>query len=261
MEKVIEFKNINKKFDNLKVLENTNFTVNKGEIVCLLGPSGSGKSTLFKLAAGLMETDSGQIKIDKSLRKGYIFQNPRLLPWKTVEENLIFVQENYLPDEKAKKIRDKLLRLNGLADSKNNYPAQLSGGMKQRVEIIRGLSILPDLLLMDEPFKSIDTQLKVNLRKMLLRFYEKMDLSVLLITHDPEEAVLLADKIFILSGKPAKIKKEFVINKPQEKRKLSDDNLYNIIQEIISIFMEIVEDYRWDRDKKTEEIFLQMKGR
>jgi len=261
MEKAIEFKNIDKKFENLKVLEKATFTVNKGEIVCLLGPSGSGKSTLFKLAAGLIEKDSGQIVINENLRKGYILQNPRLLPWKTVEENLIFVQENYLPKQKAKKIRDKLLELNGLDNFKNNYPAQLSGGMKQRLEIIRGLSILPDFLLMDEPFKSIDTQLKVNLRKMLLRFYEKMNLSVLLITHDPEEAVLLADKIFILSGKPASIKKEFVINDPQEKRKLSDDNLFDIIQEIISIFMEIVDDYRWDKNQKTEEIFSQMKGR
>ena len=261
MEKVLEFKDINKKFDNLKVLEKATFTVNKGEIVCLLGPSGSGKSTLFKLAAGLIEKDSGQIVMNENLRKGYIFQNPRLLPWKTVEENLIFVQENYLSKQKAKKIRNKLLELNGLSNFKNNYPSQLSGGMKQRLEIISGLSILPDFLLMDEPFKSIDTQLKVNLRKMLLRFYEKMNLSVLLITHDPEEAVLLADKIFILSGKPASIKKEFVINEPQEKRKLSDDNLFNIIQEIISIFMEIVDDYRWDKNEETEEIFAHIKGR
>jgi len=163
MEKAIEFKNIDKKFENLKVLEKATFTVNKGEIVCLLGPSGSGKSTLFKLAAGLIEKDSGQIVINENLRKGYIFQNPRLLPWKTVEENLIFVQENYLPKQKAKKIRDKLLELNGLDNFKNNYPAQLSGGMKQRLEIIRGLSILPDFLLMDEPFKENLVILKVLL--------------------------------------------------------------------------------------------------
>ena len=261
METVIEFKNINKNFGELKVLENTSFQVNKGEIVCLLGPSGSGKSTLFKLAAGLIEQDSGQINIKNNLRKSYIFQSPRLLPWKTVEENLTFVQENYLIKKRAKKIREKLLKLNGLDDFKKNYPDQLSGGMKQRLEIIRGLSIWPDLLLMDEPFKSIDTQLKFNLRKMLLRFYEQMNLTALLITHDPEEAVLLADKIFILSGKPASIKKEFEINKPQENRKISNDNLYNIIQEIVSIFMEIVEDYRWDKNQKTRDVFQYMKGR
>lgn len=261
METIIEFKDINKNFGKLKVLENTSFQVNKGEIVCLLGPSGSGKSTLFKLAAGLIEQDSGQINIKNNLRKSYIFQSPRLLPWKTVEENLTFVQENYLIKKRAKKIREKLLKLNGLDDFKKNYPYQLSGGMKQRLEIIRGLSIWPDLLLMDEPFKSIDTQLKFNLRKMLLRFYEQMNLTALLITHDPEEAVLLADKIFILSGKPASIKKEFVINQPQEKRKITNDNLYNIIQEIVSIFMEIVEDYRWDKNQKTRDVFQYMKGR
>ena len=261
MEKAIEFKNITKNFANLQVLKNTSFTVNKGEIVCLLGPSGSGKSTLFKLAAGLIQPDKGEIKFNKKMRTGYIFQNPRLLPWKTVKENLIFAQENYLSPQNSEKIRNRLLELNGLAAFKNSYPAQLSGGMKQRVEIIRGLSIWPELLLMDEPFKSVDAQLKVNLRKMLLRFYEKMDLTVLLITHDPEEAVLLADRILILSGKPANIKKEFVIDKKQEERKISDNNLYKIMEEIISLFMEMVDDYCWEKNKKTEKIFTDMKGR
>ncbi len=261
MEKAIEFKNITKNFANLQVLKNTSFTVNKGEIVCLLGPSGSGKSTLFKLAADLIQPDKGEIIFNKKMRTGYIFQNPRLLPWKTVKENLIFAQENYLSPQKSEKIRNKLLELNGLAAFKNSYPAQLSGGMKQRVEIIRGLSIWPELLLMDEPFKSVDAQLKVNLRKMLLRFYEKRDLTVLLITHDPEEAVLLADRILILSGKPANIKKEFVIDEKQEERKLSDNNLYKIMEEIISLFMEMVDDYCWEKNKKTEKIFADMKGR
>ena len=259
MNKAIKFNNINKSFNNLEVLKNISFEVKKGEIVCLLGPSGSGKSTLFNMAAGLLESDNGRVEINSEMRTAYVFQHPRLLPWKTVEENLIFVQQNYLKDKEAKKIREKLLKLNGLADSHQSYPAQLSGGMKQRLEIIRALSIWPNLLLMDEAFKSVDAQLKVNLRKMLLRFYEKKNMTVLLITHDPEEAVLLADRIFILSGKPANIKKEFVINKDQRDRKLTDENLYNIIQEIISLFMEIVDDYRWEKGEKTEEIFAEMK--
>lgn len=260
MKSAIEFKNIEKSFSDLKVLKNTSFSVKKGEITCLLGPSGSGKSTLFRLAAGLNRPDKGEVEILSGLRTGYIFQNPRLLPWKTVEENLIFIQKNYdLNNDKAEKLRDKLLELNGLADFSGNYPAQLSGGMKQRLEIIRGLSIWPDLLLMDEPFKSVDTQLKVNLRKMLLRFYEEDEMTVLLITHDPEEAVLLADKIYILSGKPAKIKKEFIISQPQSERKLNDKDLYDIIQQIISLFIELVDDYRWEKGKMTEKIFSEMR--
>lgn len=261
MTKAIEFKNITKSYDKLPVIKNTSFEVNEGEICCLLGPSGSGKTTFFKLAAGIIRPDHGKISYKEGLRKSYVFQSPRLLPWKTVEENIIFAQENYLNEDKAKKIREELLELNGLGNFKFSYPSQLSGGMKQRVEIIRALAIWPDLLLLDEPFKSVDTQLKLNLRKMLLRFYEKMNLSVLLITHDPEEAVLLADKIYILGDKRANIKKEFIIEKKQQKRKLSDSKLYDIVQEIISIFMEIVDDYRWDKNEKTEEIFEKMKGR
>ncbi|MGM0411383.1 MAG: ABC transporter ATP-binding protein [Bacillota bacterium] len=261
MTKAIEFKNITKSYDNLPVIKNTSFEVNEGEITCLLGPSGSGKTTLFKLAAAIINPDQGKISYKEGLRKSYVFQSPRLLPWKTVEENIIFAQENYLNEDKAKKIREELLELNGLGDFKSAYPSQLSGGMKQRVEIIRALAIWPDLLLLDEPFKSVDTQLKLNLRKMLLRFYEKMNLSVLLITHDPEEAVLLADKIYILGDEGANIKKEFTIDKTQQRRKLSDKEIYNIVQDIISIFMEIVDDYRWDKNEKTEEIFEKMKGR
>ncbi len=261
MNKAIEFKNIKKSYGNLTVVDNRSFEVNEGEITCLLGPSGSGKTTIYKLAAGLIRPEQGEINYKKGLRSAYVFQSPRLLPWKTVEENIIFAQENYLNKDKAKKIRDELLELNGLGDFKDSYPAQLSGGMKQRVEIIRALAIWPDLLLLDEPFKSVDTQLKLNLRKMLLRFYEEMNLTVLLITHDPEEAVLLADKIYILGDKGANIKKEFSINQKQEKRKLSDNKLYDIVQEIISIFMEIVDDYRWEKDGRTEKIFDKMKGR
>jgi NitT/TauT family transport system ATP-binding protein len=126
--------------------------------------------------------------------------------------------------------------------------------MKQRLEIIKALSIQPESLLLDEPFKSIDTRTKVNLQQMLLRFWEKRKLSILLITHDPEEAVMLADRIYILSRKPARIIKEFKIDKPQYQRSLLDEDIYNIREEIINIFMDLVDEFSWERSEKTANV-------
>jgi NitT/TauT family transport system ATP-binding protein len=259
MNKIVEMKNITKSYASLKVLEEASFHIERGEIVCLLGPSGCGKSTLFKILAGLEEEDSGVVNIKPEIRTGYVFQKPRLLPWKTVEENLEFVQNNYLKSDRAREIRENLLELNGLGNFKGSYPSQLSGGMKQRVEIIRGLSIWPKLLLMDEPFKSVDTQMKLNLREMVLRFVEREGLSALLITHDPEEAVLTADRIYILSGQPGKMIEEYKINTPRAERSLKNIDLYNIIQEIIHIFRQLVDDYCWEDNKKTDLILKQLR--
>ena len=259
MKKVVEVKNISKSFGRLQVLQEMSLYLASGEIVCLLGPSGCGKSTLFRIMAGLEGVDKGRIDINSDMRTGYVFQHPRLLPWKTVEANLKFVQSNYLKPDRARKIREKLLDLNGLGNFKKSFPAQLSGGMKQRLEIIRGLSIWPDLLLMDEPFKSVDTQMKVNLREMILRFSEIQNLSIFLITHDPEEAVLMADRIYILSGKPGKIREEYKISIPQSERSLNNDYLYNIMNDMIDLFRQLVEDYSWRDNNRTSSIIKQLK--
>lgn len=254
MKKLLEFIDIKKSYKSLKVLEDTTFSVGSNEIVCLLGPSGSGKTTLFNLAAGLIEPDQGTVEINQDIRRGYVFQETRLLPWKTVAANLKFVQKNYLPSKEARVIRDSLLELTGLGKFKESYPAQLSGGMKQRVEIVRALAIQPDLLLVDEPFKSVDTQTRVNLQQMLLRFWEYNQLSLLLITHDPEVAVLLASRIYVLSQKPGKIIREFKIDKPQHKRQIRDKELYQIIEEITNLFMDLVGEYRWHKDENTAKL-------
>ncbi len=246
MTKILEMKDIVKNFASLKVLANTSLTVKDNEIVCLLGPSGSGKTTLFKIVAGLSKPDSGELLIEQGTRCSYVFQEPRLLPWKTIEENLKLIQQNYLDNKKAEELRYNLLNLIGLENIKNNYPAELSGGMKQRIEIIKALSIKPDLLLMDEPFKSVDTRTRVNLQQMILRLQQKWNFSMFLITHDPEEAVLIADRIYVLSDKPGQIIKEFKIDKDQFNRSLKDENIYAIREEIISVFMKLVDEYCWD---------------
>ncbi len=245
MSKVLEFSDVSKKYGSLTVLVDTSLVVKENEIVCLLGPSGSGKTTLFKIAGGLLTPDKGKVEIMSGIRTSYVFQEPRLLPWKTIGENLRLIQQNYLDIQQAEKLRTKLLSLVGLEDIKHSYPAELSGGMKQRIEIIKALSIHPGLLLMDEPFKSVDTRTRVNLRQMILRLQKEWKFSIFLITHDPEEAVLLADRIYVLSDKPGQIIKEFKIDQPQFKRTLKDDEIYGMMEEIIDIFVKLVDEFCW----------------
>ncbi|MCF8008330.1 MAG: ABC transporter ATP-binding protein [Halanaerobiales bacterium] len=245
MNNLLKVKNINKSYGDLKVLQDVSLKINKGEIVTLLGPSGSGKTTLFKIAAGLIKQDEGEVIVDKSSRIGYVFQEPRLLPWRKIKENFNFVQRNFMSKEQAKKLMAELLKLTNLENIIDSYPEKLSGGMKQRVEILKALSINPNLLIMDEPLKSVDTQTEVNLRKMLLNIHTKKNIDIFMITHDPEEAALLSDRIYVLSDRPGKIVKEFKIDKDKEDRTLKDDQVYDTINEIIDIFMELVKDYNW----------------
>ena len=255
MNNILEFNNVDKYFNSLKVLEDTTFHIGKDELVCLLGPSGSGKTTIFNIAAGLINPDRGEKYVSHEMRTGYVFQEARLLPWKTVAENLDFIQQNYLKTKKAEEIKKTLLELTGLKGFENSYPSQLSGGMKQRLEIIKALAIKPDLLLMDEPFKSVDAQTRVNLQNMILRFQEKRKLSIFLITHNPEEAVLMADRIYVLSRKPGTIVKEITLDIPQSERTLKDEKIYKSMQEIIELFMDLVGEFRWKPGSETEAIF------
>lgn len=248
MDKILELKNIYKNFDGLKVLKDVTLHINKGEIVTLLGPSGSGKTTLFKIAADLIKPDKGEVLLADDLTTGYVFQEPRLLPWRDIKGNFRFIQQNYLPDNKAARIRNSLLRLTNLEQTLDNYPAELSGGMKQRIEILKAISIKPDFLIMDEPLKSVDTQTEVNLRNLLLRLHIERNIDMFIITHDPEEAALISDRIYVLSDKPGVIKKEFKIETKKKDRTLKHDEIYSTIDEIINIFMDLVEDYQWNSE-------------
>ncbi|QTL99636.1 ATP-binding cassette domain-containing protein [Iocasia frigidifontis] len=234
---LLSIKNLAKSYNAYEVLADINFELKDGEIVAFIGSSGSGKTTLFNIIAGLLDRDVGELTLKEGLRLACVFQEPRLLPWKSVEDNLTFVQQNFLTEKEGAALREYLLKGVGLIDFRDSFPGELSGGMKQRLEFARALSIKPDLLLLDEPFKSIDTGLKIKLRELLLKNWQEEAYSILLITHDPREAVLLADRICFLAGQPAGIEKEFKIRIPQGERGLADKGIYSILQEIADLYL------------------------
>lgn len=204
---LLKLENVSKNFGKLCIFKNINLSISKGEKVALLGPSGCGKTTLLRIIAGLEDAEG---KIEKKFDKiGYIFQESRLIPWKTIYENLKFVSED------SKKI-DNILKSLKLYEFKDYYPIKLSGGMKQRVNLARALLVEPDLLLLDEPFSSLDIHIKWNLIKDLNTQIDKNHITTILVTHDLKEALMLSDKIYVLSNRPAKIIGEFLTSQINE---------------------------------------------
>ena len=212
----IEIKNINKSFDgrgkNLSVLENINLNINDGELVCLLGPSGCGKTTLLRLIAGLDHPTSGEIVANGEVvekpsgDRAVIFQQYSLFPWLTVLQNVTFGLEmsGGSKDENIK-AAERYLESVGLLDFKDSYPHELSGGMKQRVAIIRSLLNHSPILLMDEPFSALDMQNRHKLQEQLIGVWKRFENTIVFVTHDVDEAVYLADKIVLLDKNPGKI--------------------------------------------------------
>ena len=216
----IEVKNIcktfkSKKSDQLSVLENINLTINDGELICLLGPSGCGKTTLLRLIAGLEQPTSGEIVANGEVVKkpsgdrAVIFQQYSLFPWLTVLQNVTFGLEMTSKASKAENIAaaERYLTSVGLIDFKDSYPHELSGGMKQRVAIIRSLLNHSPILLMDEPFSAVDMQNRHSLQEQLIGVWKRFENTIVFVTHDVDEAVYLADKIVILDKNPGRIAK------------------------------------------------------
>lgn len=229
---IIKLENINKKFNDLKILQDISLTIKKNEIICILGPSGCGKSTLLNIVSGLTKPDTGIV--DRNINKvGYVFQEDRLLPWKTVYENISFVESKFSSDEIYQLIDDI-----GLKGFEHYYPDQLSGGMRQRCSIARAFNYHSELLLMDEPFKSLDYTLVIKMIKQLIEIWGNNKNSILFITHDIDEALLLGNRIIILSNKPTKVLKKIVIDSDQQNRKLNDKILIETRNEIIDLLFE-----------------------
>jgi len=207
--KLIELRRINKSYGSLKVLEDVSLSLLEGEIVSIFGPSGCGKTTILNIIAGIISPDNGRVRVVKGERIGYVFQEPRLIPWKNVEENILFVQENYsLTEKSAREIREKLIDRAEMKDFAHCFPSELSGGMKQRVSLLRALSIVPHILLLDEPFKSMDSKTVSVMEKIMLQIRKKEHPGILLVTHNYQEALRLSNRIYVLSHRPARIIEE-----------------------------------------------------
>ncbi len=213
---ILEIQHLNKDFGKnkeLKVLQNISLKVYENEFVSILGPSGSGKSTLLRLVAGLIKPSNGQILFKNKVVQetpdevAIVFQDANLMPWRTVNQNITLPLEICgLNDQKENQEKvSKIIDLVGLNDFEKAYPANLSGGMAQRVSLARALIQTPDMLLLDEPFGALDAITREKMGEELLRIWQKQKQTILMITHSIQEAIFLSDRVIVLSNIPAKI--------------------------------------------------------
>lgn len=211
---------------NLPVLQDINLTVNEEEFVALVGPSGCGKSTLLNITAGLLAPTSGSASFTHLPqghvpRTGIVFQETGLFPWRSVYDNIAFGLEAMgVPRQEQKDRISHYINLVGLTGFEKALPHHLSGGMRQRVGIARALVINPDLLLMDEPFSALDAQTRTIMQEELVTLWDKTRLSTLYVTHNIQEAVMLADRVVLLSRRPGKISRILNISIPRAEREL-----------------------------------------
>jgi NitT/TauT family transport system ATP-binding protein len=217
-------RNLNKRFANLEVLSGISAEVADGEFVSLVGPSGCGKTTFLRIVAGLESASSGDIQLDgKSIAgpgidRGFVFQNDSLLPWRTVLSNALVGIEVSRGIAAPEIERTKnMLRLVGLKGFEDYYPRQLSGGMRQRVNLARALAVDPQILLMDEPFSALDAQTREIMQTELMRIWEEGRKTVLFVTHQIDEAVFLSDRVIVFGRRPGRIQKVVDIDLPRSR--------------------------------------------
>lgn len=229
----ITIEHVTKKFEleseNLEVLQDINMEIQAGEFISIVGASGCGKSTLLKIMSGLDQATDGVVKIEgkvvekPSVDIGVIFQESRLFPWLTVEGNIEFgIHEKMSKENRKQLIREyiSLVELNGFEKA---LPKQLSGGMQQRVSIARALINKPDILLLDEPFGALDAFTRINMQNEILRIWETEKKTMILVTHDIDEAIYLGDRVVVLSNRPGEIKTIIPVDLARPRNRTSDD--------------------------------------
>lgn len=243
---MLEIKNLTKKYANpsgaVLAVSNLDFSIADSDFISIIGPSGSGKSTVLRIISGLVKKSGGSVLLDgreadkPNREKGMVFQNFSLFPWLTVSENILFGLELGKSTSISEKenILDHYLEMTGLRDFKDAYPKNLSGGMQQRVAIARALANTPKILLMDEPFGSLDSQTRSQMQELLTKIWEKEKMTVLFVTHDVSEAVFLSNKVIVLSERPARIKKivDVPFKRPRNHELKKDKTFFEFVNQV-----------------------------
>jgi len=232
---VLDVERVSKRFSvngsaDITVLREIDFSVRRGEFICILGRSGCGKSTLLKILAGFLPPSAGTVRLNgkPAGRPGpdrcVVFQEEALFNWLTVRENIAFgLRGRGIPRREKESEVDRFLSLVGLTDFADYLPAEISGGMKQRVALARVLILRPDILLMDEPFAALDAQTREEMQDLLLRLWSELSHTIVFVTHDVREAVLLADRVLLFDRAPGRIKEEIEIALARPRQKAEDD--------------------------------------
>ncbi|MEM4524673.1 MAG: ABC transporter ATP-binding protein [Archaeoglobaceae archaeon] len=225
MSEILRVSELRKKFGDLLVLDNIDFSVKEGEFFCILGPSGCGKTTLLRILAGLESYEGEVLLRGKIIRKPsadriMVFQDYALFPWRDVIGNVIFgLEMKRIAKDEALRLAKEMLKVVGLEGFEKAYPHELSGGMKQRVALARALVCDPELLLMDEPLSALDAQTRIEMQGELVKIWQKTRKTIIYVTHSIEEAVFLADRILVLSKRPARVKEivEVTLSRPRNR--------------------------------------------
>ena len=226
---IFKFESIGKSFKDVLVLSDLSIEAVKEEIVCIIGPSGCGKSTILNIMSGLIKPSCGKA-INNSKNTSYVFQEDRLLPWKDAYQNIRIVNK-----KSSHEYCMELIEKVGLKGFEGFYPSELSGGMRQRCSIARAFNYEADLLLMDEPFKSLDYNLRIGMIRYLLTLWDSTKKTIVFVTHEIDEALLLGDRVLLLSNRPTKVSREFYLEKPKLARSLTDNDLIEARSDIIRI--------------------------
>lgn len=254
-----------KREEEFLAVEDFSLTVREGEFVAIVGPSGCGKSTLLDIVAGLSKPKSGSITISgkqvsgPALDRGFVMQGYALFPWRTVLKNVEFGLElKHVPKKVRDAIAKKYINLVGLEQFENRYPYELSGGMKQRVAIARALAYDPEVLLMDEPFAAVDAQTRETLQDELIKIVEKTNKTVIFVTHSIEEAVLLADRVVVMTCNPGRVREIIDINLPKPRNNASIHEAKNF-EDIRHYIWSLLHSQKEEADQAESDSLLQQK--
>jgi NitT/TauT family transport system ATP-binding protein len=235
---LLRLHSVRKTFGDTIALKDVSLSVREGEFLAMVGPSGCGKSTLLQIVAGLLAPSHGEVMLnDRAISAPpesvvYLFQqySKSLFPWRTALDNVCFAVEHRMSREEARRHSRPFLAMVGLEEFANHYPWQLSGGMQQRVAIARALAARPRVLLMDEPFSSVDALTRIELHTLILELWEKQRFTAVLVTHDVDEAVFLADRIAVLSGRPTVVERSIDTELPRPRDGITTRELPRFLQ-------------------------------